>query len=105
MHEPTAIVVQQRRCTHTRPSGSTCGSYAIRGEQFCFHHHPSRPPARRSRPDNPRAAFGLPAIMNRRSIQIAISDLTLRIADNTVDTKRAGLLLQCLQIAAATHTI
>jgi hypothetical protein len=28
----------------------------------------------------------------------------MRIADNTIDPKRAGLLLQCLQTAAVTHS-
>jgi hypothetical protein len=28
----------------------------------------------------------------------------MRVADNSLDVKRAGLLLQCLQVAAATYT-
>jgi hypothetical protein len=42
--------------------------------------------------------------MNRQAVQIALAEVAIRIADNTLDTKRAALLLQCLQTAAATHT-
>ena len=104
MQESSAIANPQLRCTHVRGTGSRCGSFALRGEQFCYHHHPSRPSARRYHAATAKAPFVLPVLSNRRAVQLALAEIAIRIADNTLDTKRASLLLQCLQMAAATHT-
>ena len=92
------------RCQHLHPNGNSCHSFALRDQQFCYHHHPSRPPAHRSRNTAATEPFTLPVLINLRAIQIALAEVALRIADNTLDTKRAGLLLQLLQTAAATHS-
>jgi hypothetical protein len=104
MHESSVIDNPQLRCTHLHHSGKPCGSFALRGERFCYHHHPSRPPARNSRQSSRTQPFSLPVLLNRQAVQIALAEVAIRIADNTLDTKRAALLLQCLQTAAATHT-
>lgn len=92
------------RCQHLHPNGNPCRCFALRNEQFCFHHHPSRPPAHRSRSAAATESFALPVLSNLGAVQIALAEVALRIADNTLDTKRAGLLLQLLQTAAATHS-
>jgi hypothetical protein len=104
MPETSPIANPQLRCTHTHPAGNRCGSFALRGEAFCYHHHPARPAPRRARVAQGKEPFGLPVLSNIRAIQIALAEVALRIADNTLDTKRAGLLLQCIQTAAATHS-
>src|ERR1022692_884971 len=104
MQSNSAIADPQLRCTHLHPAGHRCGSFALRGEQFCYHHPPSRPPARHTRAADAKAPFGLPLLTSRRAVQIALAEVALRIADNTLDTKRAVLLLQCLQTAATTHS-
>ena len=104
MQSNSVIADPQLRCTHLHPAGHRCGSFALRGEQFCYHHHPSRPPARHARGTAAKAPFALPILSSRRAVQIALAEVALRIADNTLDTKRAGLLLQCLQTAAAAHS-
>ena len=104
MHSSSAIADQQLRCTHLHSAGHRCGSFVLRGEQFCYHHHPSRPPARLTRAADAKAAFSLPTLCSRRAVQIALAEVAMRIAGNTLDPKRAGLLLQCLQTAAAAHS-
>jgi hypothetical protein len=85
-------------CHHLHPTGNRCGSPALRGEQFCFFHHPTRhPPTRRAA----RTPFDVPAITDPEALQIALSEVIRRLADNTLDTKRAGLLLLTLQMAKA----
>ena len=104
MPQTSTIANPQLRCTHTHPSGHRCGSFALRGQAFCFHHHPARPASRR-RAARATAPFVLPPLFTSQSIRIAVAEIAIRIADNTLDTKRAGLLLQCVQtVAAATHT-
>jgi hypothetical protein len=84
-------------CHHLHPTGKPCGSPALRGEQFCFFHHPTRRPPSRTAPS--RTPFDLPAILDSEDLQIAISEVIRRLADNTLDTKRAGLLFTILQMA------
>jgi len=92
--------VSSPTCHHVRPStGNRCGSPALRGEQFCFYHHPTRRAPSRTAPS--RSSFGLPPVINPKALQIALSEVILRLADNTLDTKRAGLLLFTLQMAKA----
>jgi hypothetical protein len=85
------------RCQHTFPAGRRCGSPALRNEQFCFYHHPTGRPARRIQPSLVR--FDLPLPTDRESLHQALSEVLCRLADGTLDTKRAGILLQLLQMA------
>lgn len=85
-------------CHHVHPTGRRCGSPALRGERFCFFHHPTRrPPARKAG----RTPFDVPPITDPENLQITLSEIIRRLADNTLDTKRASLLLVTLQMAKA----
>jgi hypothetical protein len=86
-------------CHHVHPTGKRCGSPALRGEQFCFYHHPTRRPPTHTRPA--RTPFDVPAITDPEALQITLSEIIRRLADNTLDTKRASLLLLTLQMAKA----
>ena len=86
-------------CHHTFPDGRRCGSPALRGERFCFYHHPTRRPAPRTRPAHP--SFYIPPITDPEMLQIALSELSRRIADNTLDAGRARLLHKTLLMAQA----
>jgi hypothetical protein len=86
-------------CHYLHATGKRCGSPALRGEQFCFYHHPTRRPPARTRPS--RTPFDLPPIIDAETLQIALSEVSRRLADNTLDPKRAGLLLLTLQMAKA----
>jgi hypothetical protein len=86
-------------CHHLRPTGNRCGSPALRGEQFCFYHHPTRRPPTRAVPS--RTPFDVPPITDPEALQITLSEIIRRLADNTLDTKRASLLLLTLQMAKA----
>jgi hypothetical protein len=99
---PQAAAHPQRfLCRHIFADGHRCGSPALRHEQFCYYHHTTRPKAstpRRLAIYNP--AIDLPVPEDRTSIQFAISQVILRIADGSLDPKRAQLLLYGLQIAS-----
>ncbi len=86
-------------CHHLHSTGKRCGSPALRGEQFCFFHHPTRRPPTRTRASH--TPFDVDAITDPEALQIALSEIIRRLADNTLDTKRAGLLLLTLQMAKA----
>ena len=84
-------------CHHVHPTGRPCGSPALRGERFCFFHHPRRRPLTRTRLC--RIPFDVPPITDPENLQITLSEIIRRLADNTLDTKRATLLLMTLQMA------
>jgi hypothetical protein len=85
-------------CHHVHPTGRRCGSPALRGEQFCFYHHPTRRPPTRT---PSRTPFHVPAIADAETLQMALSEVIRRLADHTLDTRRASLLLITLQMAKA----
>jgi hypothetical protein len=86
-------------CHHLHPTGKPCGSPALRGEQFCFYHHPTRRPPTRTVPF--RTPFDVPPIVDAETLQMTLSEIIRRLADSTLDTKRASLLLVTLQMAKA----
>jgi hypothetical protein len=86
-------------CHHQHSAGRRCGSPALRNEQFCYHHHPTRPPVPRQ-PAAQSIAFELLAVIDRISMHRTISEVMMRLADLSLDTKRAGMILTCLQLTA-----
>ncbi len=89
-------------CTHRFLDGHTCGSPALRGEQFCYFHHPRRRPVANTYERQSRRGFTLPAPETREEIQVAISLITERLAANKIDVHRARALLYSLQLTAQT---
>jgi hypothetical protein len=96
-------------CSHTLPDTTKrpahrCGSPALRGESFCFYHHPTRAfvrnPRERRAHRTTRKNFTIPAPTCHNDIHRSLSELVRRIAANQIDLKRANLLLTALQIVA-----
>jgi len=89
-------------CHHIFADHHRCGSPSLRGESFCYFHHPSRRPAANPYAHRARRGFHLPAPRNHHELQRAIGDVITRLAANKLDVHRAGLILYSLQIAAQT---
>ena len=99
----TAETTTRYRCRRVLTDGHRCASPCLRGEEFCYYHHPSRPPVPRAevqRRCRRRGTFTLPVPEDRSSIQLSIGEVLQRIAANEIDPRRAGLLLYGLQIAS-----
>lgn len=92
-------------CHHLHPTGRRCGSPALRNEQFCYNHHPTRPAVSRKRPvaqsDAQSVAFELPPVIDRATLHQTLCEIMMRLADLSLDPKRGGMLITCLQLAAA----
>ena len=98
-------------CTHVFPPtpaapARTCAAVALRGQRFCYFHHPTRkrvanPNERRAR-RIARQAFDVPLPGNRIELQLALNEVILRLAANQLDVRRAGLLLFALQTVGQT---
>ena len=85
-----------KSCTHIKVTGVRCESPALRGEQFCyFHQHAHRgvrrPPRSRLHP--------MALIESGESIQASLMEVINGLLRNTLDVKRAELILRALHIA------
>ena len=83
-------------CTHIKVTGVRCGSPTLRGEQFCyFHQHAHRgvrkPPQSRLHP--------IAIIEDEESIQASLMEVINALMRDTIDVKRAALILRALHIA------
>jgi hypothetical protein len=85
-----------RLCTHIKVNGSRCESPALRGEVFCYFHQRlfrgvRTPPQSRLHP----MAF----LEDEESIQTSLMEIVNALVRNTIDFRRAQLILRALHIA------
>ena len=85
-----------KTCTHIKISGVRCGSPSLRGERFCYYHQRMHrgvrtPPQSRLHP--------IACIEDKESIQAALAEVINALLRNTIDLKRATLILRALHIA------
>jgi hypothetical protein len=100
MSQPDTSV---RTCDHLREDGVFCNSPALRGRNYCYFHlnlRGRRLKAARSRSLGPSQAISLPFPEDMHAVQISLFEVISGLAANSLDTKRAGLLLYALQQAA-----
>ena len=84
-------------CHHPKSNGQPCASPAVTGQTLCFFH--ARSQARTPAAPEAEAPLHLPALDSPAAVLAALSELTLAIAANTIDLKRANLLLRALSLA------
>jgi hypothetical protein len=90
------LMQNSKVCTHIKISGVRCGSPSLRGQQFCYYHQRMHrgvrtPPQSRLHP--------LACIEDKESIQAALAEVINALLRNTIDMKRATLILRALHIA------
>ncbi|HTC54860.1 MAG TPA: hypothetical protein VK706_00490 [Candidatus Sulfotelmatobacter sp.] len=85
-----------RVCTHIKVNGVPCGSPALRGEIFCYFHQRMirgvRTPAK-------SRLHPIALIENEEGIQAALMEIINALVRNTIDFRRAQLVLRALHIA------
>jgi hypothetical protein len=94
---PMSLNNNTRTCTHIKVNGVPCGSPALRGEVFCYFHQRmirgvATPPKSRLHP--------IAQIEDEESIQSSLMEVINALVRNTIDFKRAQLILRALNIAA-----
>jgi hypothetical protein len=83
-------------CNHTKSNGVPCGSPSMGHSPLCYFHGRILERALR----NPEGPMVLGALDSSAAVLAALSQLTLAIAANGIDLKRAGILLRALTLAA-----
>jgi len=91
-------------CRHIFTDGRRCGSPALRTQNFCYYHQTHRTPVlAHQRRRKLQSGFDfrlLDALDNPAAVQLSVTEVLSRLAANTIDPKRAGLLLYGLQVAS-----
>ncbi len=82
-------------CEHIRDNGLRCGSPALHGQHFCYHHSRAHFPAGRLGERNYRAP--LPETIE--SLQLQLHQITEALGSGRIDDKVAGKLLYAVQLS------
>ncbi len=92
-----------KSCTHIKVTGVRCQSPALRGEQFCYFHQHAHRGVRR--PAHSRL-HPIALIESEEAIQASLMEVINGLIRNTLDVKRAELIIRALHIAVknARHT-
>jgi hypothetical protein len=83
-------------CTHIKVNGVPCGSPALRGEVFCYFHQRM---IRGVRTPTKSRLHPIAFIENEEGIQSALMEIINALVRNTIDFRRAQLVLRALHIA------
>ncbi len=92
------------KCRHIFHDGHSCGSPALRNEEFCYYHHNTRKPRKGPPLADASSAFDLPIPEDRSAIQASIAIIVQRVAAGSLDARRASILLRALKLAQQTLT-
>src|SRR3984885_9195156 len=102
MPQPLEDLNRDHQCHfYQAPTGQRCGSPALKGEYYCYHHH-LKTASRNNRRiliDPEVTCMEIPPIEDRASIFTALAAVLHRLAENTIDTRRAGQMIYGLQVA------
>ena len=94
-------MTQSSTCTHIKVNGLRCGCPSLRGEQFCYFHQRMH---RGVRMPAQARLHPIALIEDEESIQAALMEVINALMRNTIDLKRATLILRALHIAVKNAT-
>ena len=89
-------------CHRIMPDGHQCGSPAMRGQDYCYYHHPSRQPKIRTqltRYPNLDPEI-LPNIETPEGIQQTLAAVLHAVATDTIGLYQAQTMIYALQLAS-----
>ena len=96
MPEPLPEINRDHQCyNYQAPTGQRCGSPALKGEYYCYHHLVRIANRKNHRVliDPEVTCMEIPPIEDRTSIFNALAAVVHRLAENTIDTRRAGQMI------------
>src|SRR6185437_8806407 len=107
MPAPLPDLTRDQQCHfYMAPTGQRCGSPALKGDYYCYHHHLKNAKRTQQRVliDPEVTRMELPPIEDRASLFVALVAVVHRLAENTIDTRRAGQMIYALQVALQSLT-
>jgi hypothetical protein len=86
-------------CRHRMPNGSNCHSPAMRGMAWCYFHVPGRRSSQ-GRSQARLKPLKLPALVDRKAVQIAITQVLNAMGPRKISQESAWKMLFGLRIAS-----
>src|SRR5215813_9860019 len=86
-----ALADEAPRCRWVRQDGTTCGSPQMKRHIYCFAH--------KQMAEAQALALRLPALEDANAIQVGLMRIQKALIEDTISTKKAGLLLYSMQLA------
>jgi hypothetical protein len=97
-------------CEHIKPGGERCGSAALHGSKYCYHHTDVRKRVPKTNlfvrlwnpghERDPNFAYDLPYLEDPEAVQIGFTQLIHGVAQELISPQRAKLILSALHGAA-----
>src|ERR1035437_9870649 len=99
-------------CEHIKPSGTGCGSPALRDQKFCYYHSKVRKTVPKNnlfvfldnpgcKENDPYWAFEFPYLEDAAAVQIAFMQFIYGVSQHRMEEWRARMILSALHGAAA----
>jgi hypothetical protein len=99
-------------CEHIKPSGTGCGSPALRDQKFCYYHAKVRKTVPRNnlfvfldnpgrKENDPYYAFEFPYLEDAAAVQIGFMQFIYGVSQRRMEEWRARMILSALHGAAA----
>jgi len=88
------------RCAHVRTNGTSCGSPALKEDQFCYFHSEAR--KMRDAAEAAAKPAEMPILEDARGLQLAIMRVCTLLADNKIEEKTARAIFDGLRLAQKT---
>ncbi len=88
-----------KKCRHILPDGARCQAAALKDMPYCYHHNRIHRALLRQKSSS-KAKLELPALEDRGSILVALSQVIGALADGRIDATKAGRVIYALQVAA-----
>ena len=99
-------------CEHIKPSGTVCGSPALRDQKFCYYHSKVRKTVPKNnlfvfldnpgcKENDPYWAFEFPYLEDAAAVQIAFMQFIYGVSQHRMEEWRARMILSALHGAAA----
>ncbi len=88
-----------KKCRHILPDGARCQAAALTDLPYCYQHNRIHRALLRQRSSS-KAKLDLPALEDRGSILMALSQVIGALADGRIDGTKAGRVIYALQVAA-----
>ena len=88
------------RCAHIRSSGKTCGSPAMKGDEFCYYHSEARKIREAAEASTKPAE--MPILEDRHGLQLAIMRVCTLLANDKIEERTARAIFDGLRLAQKT---
>jgi hypothetical protein len=91
-------------CNFLKYDNVLCGSPAMRGQDYCYHHHRQMRDAMygaRAQRRRYEVRLDLPALDNFPAIHRMLSQVLAALAADTIDYRRASAMISALRFASA----